>query len=116
MVTKLMVAVYIPVPLPLTELEIFIQQPAPLYELDLLTCSPKSDSSLPVESVTPGTVMPGTCMPIEGFSQPTGMARGRRGMQCALQLYKQICLCIEAILPRAMKSDPHGGGPSSSAA
>ena len=80
MVTKPMAAVYIPVPSPFTELEIFIQQPAPLYELDLLTCSPKSDSSLPVESVTPGTATPGTRTPTEGFSRPAGMARGGEGM------------------------------------
>ena len=113
--TQPMLAVYIPVPSPFRELEEFIQESACGYDLDLFTCSPKSDTSLPVESVTPGTATPDSSKQSEGyvahtgFSQPVGKARGGEGMRRALHLYKEKYPHIDAILVGTRRTDPHGG-------
>jgi FAD synthetase len=113
--TKPIPAVYIPVPSPFTELEVFIQESAKLYDLDLFTCTSPSNVPLPVESVTPGTITPitlkqnGDYVGTPALTRPVGKARGGEGMRRALQMYKDICPQIEAVLIGTRRSDPHGG-------
>ncbi|EGO01011.1 hypothetical protein SERLA73DRAFT_179038 [Serpula lacrymans var. lacrymans S7.3] len=109
-------AIYIPVPSPFPELEVFITETSRLYGLDLYTCAPSSDASnrLPVESVTPG--IPGTPSGLtngnghikDPLSQPVGMSRGGEGMRRALAIYKERLPHIQAILIGTRRSDPHG--------
>ncbi|KIJ06065.1 hypothetical protein PAXINDRAFT_103521 [Paxillus involutus ATCC 200175] len=112
--TKPIPAVYIPVPSPFTELEVFIQESAKLYDLDLFTCTSPSNVPLPVESVTPGTITPitlkqnGDYVGTPALTRPVGKARGGEGMRRALQMYKDICPQIEAVLIGTRRSDPHG--------
>lgn len=103
-------------PSPFTELEDFIWESARAYDLDLFTCSPKSDIPLPVESVTPGTATPDAFKEGEGIlsqsgflRRPVGKARGGEGMRRALQFYKDKYPLIEAVLVGTRRSDPHGG-------
>jgi len=101
-------AVNIPVPSPFHELELFIENAAKAYNLDLFNCPP--EDKLPVETVTapatPSTSMVnGTGYISEG--RPV-KAKGGEGMKRALELYKARFPHIDAIVIGTRRGDPHG--------
>ena len=112
-------ALYIPVPSPFPELELFIESCTRTYGLDLFRCSlPEPSASsppLPIESVT----RPTTPSPVPQASKnersltaskvyPVGKAKGGEGMRRALETYKEQFPHIHAILIGTRKDDPHG--------
>ncbi|KAJ3563165.1 hypothetical protein NP233_g9116 [Leucocoprinus birnbaumii] len=108
-------AMYIPVPSPFSDLELFIDETVKLYNIDLYSCRPSS--SFPVESVpTPSSSTP-QLSTVHGSahaprSRPVGSAKGGEGMRQALQTYKDLFPQITAILIGTRRTDPHGGKPS----
>jgi FAD synthetase len=101
-------AIYIPVPSPFTDLELFIEDAAKLYGLDLFLCRGPSDQ---VESVvTPGTAAgPELIDAVVLKQKPAGKAKGGDGMKQALLAYKMRFPNIDAILIGTRRTDPHGG-------
>lgn len=100
--------IYIPVPSPFPTLEIFIEESAKLYNIDLFLCKPPSEN---VESVvtpaqTGGADYLNSQVP---KSRAVGKAKGAEGMRQALEMYKNRFPHISAILIGTRRTDPHGG-------
>ncbi len=93
-------AVYIPVPSPFPELEVFIEDAARAYNLDLYHC-PHSNG--PVEAAQ----APGPSAASAGERPKSG--RPGEGMRVSLELYKARFPGVEAIVIGTRRSDPHGG-------
>ena len=96
-------AVYIPVPSPFPELEVFIEDIARAYNLDLFHCPHNNGPVLPVQAAhAPGpSVGPAGEHPRQG--------RPGESMRHALELYKARFPGVEAIVIGTRRSDPHGG-------
>ena len=98
-------AVYIPPPSPFHELDAFIHEAADAYNLDLFSCfstTSLQDSQSSAESVAPLVNSPlgGNLMKRQG---------GGEVMKRALEMYKDKCPQVEAILIGTRRTDPHGG-------
>ncbi|KAJ7672551.1 hypothetical protein DFH06DRAFT_1176690 [Mycena polygramma] len=97
-------AVYIAVPSPFATLETFIDESAKRYNLDLFHCRPASER---VESVI--TPAPGSGADyMAAAPKAVGKAKGSEGMKEALEIYKNKCPHIDAILIGTRRGDPHG--------
>ncbi|TFY71774.1 hypothetical protein EVG20_g1222 [Dentipellis fragilis] len=104
-------SLYIPMPSPFHELESFIDEAASAYGLDLYHCMPPSENPMPVETVAANGRLNG-----QVIGQDTDAAgekvrvktKGGEGMRQALDIYKQRCPHIEAILVGTRRGDPHG--------
>ena len=100
---------YIPVPSPFPQLEVFIHETAKHYNLDLFQC-PIDEPELPVETVsgpaTPGPAATNGSIP---GAKVRMRAKGGEGMKRALEHYKEKFPHIEAILIGTRRGDPHGG-------
>ncbi|KAI0057321.1 adenine nucleotide alpha hydrolases-like protein [Artomyces pyxidatus] len=92
-------ALYIPVPSPFPALEVFIEEAARLYNLDLFHCIPPL--SQPVETVNVKTDR------VVGDA-PGVPVKGGEGMRCALDAYHKEFPQVEAILLGTRRTDPHG--------
>lgn len=103
-------AIYIPVPSPFPDLEMFIDETVKTYNLDLYSCRPSSSQVESVSTPAPSPLIP----PSNGTSyapppRPVGNAKGGEGMLQALQTYKELFPQITAILIGTRRTDPHGG-------
>ncbi|KAH9941554.1 adenine nucleotide alpha hydrolases-like protein [Amylocystis lapponica] len=102
-------AVYIPVPSPFHELEVFIGDTAKAYNLDLFHCPPESEGELPVETVTtPASPPTVNGNGLTSAGKPV-KAKGGEGMKKALETYKARFPHVDAILIGTRRGDPHGG-------
>jgi 3'-phosphoadenosine 5'-phosphosulfate sulfotransferase (PAPS reductase)/FAD synthetase len=96
------------VPSPFPTLEVFIEESAKAYDLDLFLCRPPSES---IESV----ITPAQGNGVDYISTQTprshavGKAKGAEGMRQALDIYKTKFPQITAILIGTRRTDPHGG-------
>ncbi|KAJ6588294.1 hypothetical protein B0H19DRAFT_1098652 [Mycena capillaripes] len=97
-------AVYIAVPSPFQTLETFIEESVKRYNLDLYYCRPASER---VESVVTPALANGADY-VAAAPKAVGKAKGSEGMKQALQIYKDNCPNIDAILIGTRRSDPHG--------
>uniref|UniRef100_D8Q870 FAD synthase n=1 Tax=Schizophyllum commune (strain H4-8 / FGSC 9210) TaxID=578458 RepID=D8Q870_SCHCM len=111
-------ALYIAVPSPFPALEEFIEHCAQIYNLDLYSIRPPSESNA-VESVdTPRGDGVRAGAPVKDYitsagtgnkpAKAVGKAKGAEGMKQALQIYKETFPRISAILIGTRRSDPHG--------
>ncbi|KAI5831883.1 adenine nucleotide alpha hydrolases-like protein [Schizophyllum commune Tattone D] len=110
-------ALYIAVPSPFPALEEFIEHCAQIYNLDLYSIRPPSESNA-VESVdTPRGDGVKAGAPVKDYitgagtakpAKAVGKAKGAEGMKQALQIYKETFPRISAILIGTRRSDPHG--------
>ncbi|KAH9830626.1 uncharacterized protein C8Q71DRAFT_885996, partial [Rhodofomes roseus] len=101
-------AVYIPVPSPFPQLEVFNLETAKQYNLDLFHC-PVDEPELPVETVAgPATPGPAATNGVIAGAGTTLKAKGGEGMKRALEVYKEQFPHIDAILIGTRRSDPHG--------
>ncbi|KAL1728325.1 hypothetical protein EV714DRAFT_252866 [Schizophyllum commune] len=110
-------ALYIAVPSPFPALEEFIEHCARIYNLDLYSIRPPSESNA-VESVdTPRGDGVRAGPPVKDYitgagsakpAKAVGKAKGAEGMKQALQIYKETFPRISAILIGTRRSDPHG--------
>ena len=136
--TKAIPSLYIPLPSPFPEAELFIDDCVKLYNLNLFHCTIPSppnitsassfDRLLPIESVT-RPVSPNELAKDSNSSNPlpnansnaqiennedkrphaVGKAKGGEGMRKALEIYKSKFPEITAILVGTRRGDPHGG-------
>ncbi|KAI1792370.1 adenine nucleotide alpha hydrolases-like protein [Ganoderma leucocontextum] len=95
-------AVYIPVPSPFPELEVFIEDAGRAYNLDLFHCPHPNGPAVSVETAhAPG---PSAAPVVERLRPGTA----GEGMRIALELYKARFPGVEAIVIGTRRSDPHG--------
>ncbi|KXN85615.1 FAD synthase [Leucoagaricus sp. SymC.cos] len=102
-------ALYIPVPSPFSDLEVFINEEVKTYNLDLYSCRPPSSKveSVPAPASTPSisTTNGGS---YASQPRPAGNLKGGEGMRQALQKYKDLFPQITATLIGTRRTDPHG--------
>lgn len=103
--------IYIPTPSPFPDLEAFIDESSNFYNVDLFKCLPSPKAEKPVESVGPSLTVNGHAAGTLDAPPPApaGKAKGGEGMRQALQVYKDKCPEMRAILIGTRRSDPHGG-------
>lgn len=112
--TKLIPALYIPVPSSFPALETFIAECIDAYNLDLFHCALDPEDSA-VVGEGDGYEMP-LCdalrkrirLPSASAERPMVAGKGA-GMRKALELYKAEHPSVSAILMGTRKGDPHGG-------
>lgn len=96
---------YIPMPSPFPALEIFIDDAAKAYRLDVFRCVPPVEEEA-VESVS----VEGKNAKGEKIESSTNVkAKGGEGMRLALEIYKEKFPGIEGIFIGTRRTDPHGG-------
>lgn len=103
-------AIYIPVPSPFSDLEMFIDETVKDYNMDLYSCRPSSKQveSVPTSASTPSlATSPGNSHILQ--TRAAGSAKGAEGMRQALETYKELFPQITAILIGTRRTDPHGG-------
>lgn len=112
--TKLIPALYIPVPSPFPTLETFIAECIDAYNLDLFHCALDPEDSA-VVGEGDGYEMPVCDALRKRIRLPSASAEGPMvagkgvGMRKALELYKAEHPNVSAISMGTRKGDPHGG-------
>lgn len=104
-----MKAIYIPVPSPFSDLEVFIDETATNYNMDLYSCRPSSKQveSVPTPASTPSlSSSNGNSHALQ--TRAVGSSKGGEGMRQALETYKDQFPEISAILIGTRRTDPHG--------